>query len=70
MCDMSTECSVFYGCSFSRMLLFLLLARQWPALACRWEEMERVLAHHGYPHRQHHKFCLITAMFLSVAFSK
>lgn len=68
--DMSPECSVFYGCSFSRMLLFLLLAHRWPALACRWEQVERVLAHHGYPYHQHHKFNLITTIFLSVAFSE
>ncbi|KDR11636.1 hypothetical protein L798_13962 [Zootermopsis nevadensis] len=63
-----TQCSVFYGCSFSRMLLFLLLAQHWPALASRWEKVERVLAHHGYPYHQRHKFNLITAIFLSVSF--
>uniref|UniRef100_A0A0U5APM3 Putative gustatory receptor n=1 Tax=Reticulitermes speratus TaxID=60591 RepID=A0A0U5APM3_9NEOP len=65
-----TQCSVFYGCSFSRMLLFLLLARHWPALAHRWEQVESVLAHHGYPHHHHHhhKVNVIIAMFLSAAF--
>jgi len=70
ICVMSPECSIFYGCSFSRMLLFLVLAYHWPALACRWEQVERLLAHYGYPYHQHHKFSLITAIFLSVAFSE
>jgi Trehalose receptor. len=73
---MSPECSVFYGCSFSRLLLFLLLARHWPALAHRWEQVESVLSYHGYLHHNHHhhhpyhhKFNIITAIFLSAAFS-
>ncbi|KAJ9600355.1 hypothetical protein L9F63_009352, partial [Diploptera punctata] len=61
-------CTVFYGCSFFRMLLFLLLARHWPALVSRWEQTEMNLAHYGYPRHQHRKFNLITSAFLFVSF--
>ncbi|KAJ4427652.1 hypothetical protein ANN_25300 [Periplaneta americana] len=63
-----TQCTVFYGCSLGRMLLFLLLARHWPGLASRWEQVESTLGHYGYSRNLRRKFSLITAAFLSVAF--
>ncbi|XP_049771840.1 gustatory receptor for sugar taste 64e-like [Schistocerca cancellata] len=63
--------TVFFACSALASLLFLQLARDWPALAAAWDAVERRLApRYGYPRGVARRCRLVTAAVLLSALVK